>query len=119
MRRFKLPLLVAACVALASCEAIFGPQDHIVVMDVASQRSYCVGVFEMECLVVRVPPDSAWRNFYDPIGGFGYEPGFEYTIRVAWREVKNPPADASSRKYRLVDLLKKTPVGKGPVIATP
>lgn len=78
-------------------------------MDVAPQTVTCMGGEEgpRECLQVRQHPDTNWTYFYDWIAGFDYEPGFDYTITVAWRRVLNPPADGSSRAYRLLAILRK------------
>jgi hypothetical protein len=93
---------------LTACN-VFGPSERIAVMDIASQRVPCVGVGPQECLLVREHPDTAWSLFYDGIAGFDFEPGFEYTVRVAIRHVDNPPADGSSLAYRLLAILRKAP----------
>ena len=48
--------------------------------------------------------------FYDQIEGFNYEEGYEYEIVVEVTKVENPPADASSLKYTLIEVVSKTPV---------
>ncbi len=58
-----------------------------------------------------VTPATAWQLFYDPIDGFAYEPGYEYVLRVAERNVPNPPADGSSVAYRLVRIVSKVRSG--------
>ena len=59
---------------------------------------------------MREHPDTAWALFYDSIEGFEFEPGCEYTVRVAIRRVDNPPADGSSLAYRLLAILRKAPL---------
>jgi hypothetical protein len=97
----------AALLFLSACSELFGPKDWVVTMDVAPERVPCVGVGPMECLRVREHPDTTWTLFYSGIDGFSFEPGFSYTLRVLVREVPNPPADASSRDYRLLAVLRK------------
>ena len=102
-------LWILAVTGITGCSDLFGPTDRVVVMDIAPQRVPCVGAGPMQCLSVRQHPDTAWTLFYDGIEGFSFEPGYEYTIRVAVRTVTNPPADGSSLAYRLLALIRKVP----------
>jgi hypothetical protein len=61
----------------------------------------------MECLQVRWTAVGPWELFYDSIEGFTWEAGHYYLLRVARREVPNPPADGSSVAFRLVKVLSK------------
>jgi len=70
----------------------------------------CVGVGPMKCMLVRETPDAEWTNFYSKIEGFDYEPGFDYQLTVRTEKVENPPADASSIRYILEELVSKTPM---------
>src|SRR2546430_8240294 len=100
-------LWVLALTGITACSDLFGPTERVVVMDIAPQRVPCVGVGPMQCLSVREHPDTAWTLLYDGIEGFSFEPGYQYTIRVAVRTGNNPPADPSSLAYRLLALIKK------------
>lgn len=51
-----------------------------------------------------------WSYLYDEVEGFKYEPGYVYDIKVRKVEVENPPADASSIKYILVNVRSKEKV---------
>ncbi len=55
-------------------------------------------------------PQAEYTLFYDQIEGFEYEEGYEYELRVKEETVENPPADASSRKWTLVEVVSKTAV---------
>jgi heat shock protein HslJ len=84
-----------------------------VIYHVNSYRVPCVGMAPMSCLQVR-RGDAAvgeWQNFYSQIRGFDYEPGYLYRLRV--RETPLPPeqvpADASSIRYELVEVLDREP----------
>jgi hypothetical protein len=68
----------------------------------------CVGVQPRKCLQVRESPDEEWELFYDDIRGFDFEPGFRYTLRVDVQQIEEPPADASSLQYELVEVVNKT-----------
>ncbi len=72
----------------------------------------CVGVGPQKCMMVKESANSDWTNFYDKIQGFEFVSGYEYEIRVNVSEVKNPPADASSLKYDLVEIVSKNQVTK-------
>ena len=69
----------------------------------------CVGVAPQQCMLVREEPNSSWNYFYDSIQGFDFEPGYEYELQVLVTDVKNPPADASSKKYELIQVANKKP----------
>jgi hypothetical protein len=100
-------------VLLGGCSSLFGPDERVVVMDIAPQRVACVGMAPQECLRVRQHPDTTWGLFYDGIEGFEFEAGFEYTIRVGVRSIRNPPQDSSSEAYRLLAILRKVPAQPG------
>lgn len=68
----------------------------------------CVGVAPQKCLLVREKPTDDWTYFYDQIQGFEYEPGFEYELRIMEERVENPPADASSLRWTLLEVVAKT-----------
>lgn len=72
----------------------------------------CEGVGAMSCLQVqqndKIDPNG-WLNFYSNIEGFDYRPGFVYKIKVRATELDKSkvPADASSIKYELIEVLEK------------
>lgn len=67
----------------------------------------CVGVAPQKCLQVKEEPGQDWRLFYGRIEGFDYEPGYNYTLKIRETKVENPPADASSLKWTLVEVVGK------------
>lgn len=111
-------LCFAACLAVgvAGCSDPFGPDERMVVMDVAPRTVSCMGGEEglRECLQVRWHPDTSWTFFYDGIAGFDYEAGFDYTVAIAMRRVLNPPADGSSHAFRLLAILRMEPHNPSP-----
>ncbi len=86
------------------------PEEKI--LFVGPEKAECVGVGPMECYLVKEEPDDEWQYFYDQIEGFEWEPGYTYELRVAVHPVENPPADASSLRYELIEVVDKveTPV---------
>ena len=64
----------------------------------------CVGVAPMRCMVVD------GELFYEEIEGFEHEEGYRYRIRMERYDPwggEEPPADASARGYRLVEVLER------------
>lgn len=78
-------------------------------LHVNSELVDCVGVEPRKCLEVREDPADDWELFYDDIEGFTFESGFRYSLRVKVEEVDNPPADASSLRYELIEVVDKKP----------
>lgn len=67
----------------------------------------CEGVQPMKCMQVRESEDDEWTYFYERIIGFEYEEGYRYELRVEVEHLPNPPADKSSLRYRLVEVVSK------------
>jgi Domain of unknown function (DUF4377) len=67
------------------------------------------GAGPQKCMQLRRRPDEPWELFYGGIDGFSFEPGFTYELRVDVTEVASPPADASSLRYALVEVVDKAP----------
>ena len=69
----------------------------------------CEGVAPMECMQVAYSEDGETQLFYDSIAGFDYQEGTSYVIDVQVTEVDDPPADASSLSYTLVEIVEEVP----------
>ncbi|MFC0605250.1 DUF4377 domain-containing protein [Winogradskyella pulchriflava] len=70
------------------------------------------GAGKTTCLQVTTADNhenAEWSNFYAPINGFTFEPGFLQKIEVTETKLdsENVPADASSIQYDLVKVLEK------------
>lgn len=74
---------------------------------VREQLADCQGEAPMKCLQVREAETEEWRNLYAPIEGFEHEPGHAYELRVEVTEVAKPPADGSSLRFRLLEVISK------------
>ncbi|MGG8496629.1 DUF4377 domain-containing protein [Tenacibaculum sp. TC6] len=81
---------------------------------VNSTKVPCTGVAPMQCLQIQtgeqLNPDN-WSLLYDPIEGFTYQPGMLYKLKVIVQNLDSStvPADASTQKYILKELLSKQP----------
>ncbi len=72
----------------------------------------CTGEMEGTCLLVQEEDQigtDEWEYFYfeDSIINFDYEPGYIYDLIVKKTTVSDPPADGSSVKYELLQILSK------------
>jgi hypothetical protein len=81
--------------------------EEIVAFFIHPQLVDCVGVGPMKCMQIRENENSEWQNFYDKIQGFDFVQGVSYQITVKITDVENPPADASSKKYELIEIIKQ------------
>jgi hypothetical protein len=98
----RLPFVtIVLAVTMAACG-----QDRIVLY-VGPDQVPCTGVADQLCMLVREDPAGDWEYFYDPIRGFDYEPGYNYTLLVRRDRVSPVAADASSLRWTLVRILDK------------
>ncbi len=78
---------------------------------IAPYKAHCVGVGPMKCLKIKKAINEEWQLFYNNINGFNFEEGNQYIIKVTKETIKNPPADGSSIKYNLVEIIEKKAIG--------
>ena len=76
------------------------------ILYVDSKLVDCVGVGPQQCMLVKENIDSDWHMFYDKIEGFDFQEGTQYKLEVMITDVENPPADSSSLKYTLIEILE-------------
>jgi len=103
----RVAVIATLVVAAAACSVLTGPD--IVTLFVAPHEVECIGVGPRTCLQTRESPTDEWTLFYDAIEGFEFEPGFFYELRVAVYTVDPVPADGSSLRYVLREVVSKTP----------
>lgn len=72
---------------------------------VASHLRPCVGVTYGLCLQVTDVDDGELDLFYEGIEGFDFRWGVEVTLRYQVEDVDDPPADGSSLRYVLDDVM--------------
>jgi hypothetical protein len=58
------------------------------------------------CLEVARSEDGKLELFYSEIEGFDFQEGTSYVIDVSVEEVADPPADGSSLRYTLVEVIE-------------
>lgn len=96
-------------VAPAACSSATAPAERVYTLKVAPARAPCAGVAPQQCFQVREGSNAPYTLFYDAIQGFTYEPGYWYVLEVGERSVANPPADGSSKSYRLISIVSRAP----------
>lgn len=106
----KLVLLTLSLGLLFSCS-----KDNEKTLFVSDTLVNCTGVAPQKCLQIKEHEKDDWSNFYGKIEGFDYEEGYSYKLKVEVSTVLDPPADGSSKKYTLLEVIEKT---KTPVSLT-
>jgi len=82
-------------------------RDDVKTMFVDAKLVDCVGEGPMKCMRIRDSADGEWTLLYDSIEGFEHEEGNLYELKVEVQGVSDSPADASSLRYRLVEVVSK------------
>ena len=103
-------LIVPAMLLYTACNDSTGPDGELLALHVAAQTVSCQGEAIQQCYLVRQNSREEWGNFYAPIEGLEYEPGYEYKILVLRMPLANPPMDGADSAYRLIRILSKEPV---------
>ena len=70
-------------------------------------KSECNSFELAMCLQSRINENDEWSYLNNPIEGFDYEWGYNYKVRVKIEEIDNPPEDASSLTYTLLEIIEK------------
>ncbi|HEV7350580.1 DUF4377 domain-containing protein [Telluribacter sp.] len=109
----KRPLyLLVALLLCFSCEK--HDIEREIILKVRDSKAACVGAHgPMECLQIQegeLVGTQQWHFFYEQIEGFTYQEGYIYTMRVRKETLRSPPADGSSIKYSLLELVSKEEV---------
>ena len=78
---------------------------------VADHQVDCVGVGPQLCWLTKIAGPTSntsdWEYRYSGIQGFAYEPNYEYTLLIKNTPISNPPADASSIRSELIEIIEK------------
>lgn len=107
MRAFYLAFIFLSLFSCKSKKVAIDSENSQEVWIIADRRQDCTGVGPMSCLVYKVEGSDEWHFLYDGIRNFDPKEGIHYRIRVDKKELSNPPADASSIVYSLVEVLEE------------
>jgi len=105
--------LLAAVIMLGACTNGEDQGNLGQRMFIHHHKNECHGLYPTLCLLTRESELQPWSSHYDPIRGFTYEWGYDYELRVLVTEIPNPPADASSLDYVLLEIVQKNRVAAG------
>jgi heat shock protein HslJ len=115
MLKFCSIFLLLSC--LFAC-AIVKPSKHLTLYVSENTVTCYAGELLKQCLLVKYTSEQAeWEYFYDDIDGFDYQRGTAYQIQVKVDEVSKPPADASSMRYTLVNIVSQTRIAPSEHVA--
>lgn len=113
MNRFIIPILFIANFYVTACSDD-EPKDKTkdIMMSVSEEPGIMYSLFDDEgkhpIMCLRVQDEdfpNEWRNLsMSAIEGFEYQIGHRYTLRVRRTILANPPADASSYIYKLLEV---------------
>lgn len=99
--------LVLLCICLFSCTNDDNEDSQTVNLKVNHYRNTGVGEGQYLTLLIQEEEaigSSEWSRLYSPIEDFNYVPGKIYDLTVEKMKVKNPPADGSSIRYKLISI---------------
>lgn len=98
-------LFALSVLAMTACQTPVAVSGEILYVD--SKIVDCTGLVPQKCMRVRSSESAQWEYFYGAIEGFEYEAGYHYKLLIDVTEVKNPPQDASSLRYKLKKIIEK------------
>lgn len=108
-----LATILILCTATAGCSLLGLDDTEERVLEVAPYKGRCFGLFETLCLQVREPGEEDFRNLFETPRRFDYDWGFDYLILVEERELEQVPADASSIRRTVKQVISKEPAAPG------
>lgn len=99
---------IAISLVQAQPVSILGDDEMFLI--VKGQKADCMGVGPMKCLQVKNSLDQTdWQNFFAGIEGFEFTEGESTLLKVKATRIDNPPADASSIRYELIETVAVMP----------
>lgn len=101
----KLGLLLVLAVLFFT-----GAQAQKKIIYINHEMGNCTGIVPGKCLQYRYKTSQPWALLHGGIQGFTYEPGNMYKLQIREIKMKNPPADGSSIKRKLIKILSKEPM---------
>jgi uncharacterized membrane protein len=103
--QIKISFLVLYTCCLLAIGPALPAQDNQKIVWIAHYKADCVGVGPQRCYLIKDNMYDPWKLWYDEIERLDWEEGFAYEVVVAEEQVPNAPADASSVRLRVVELL--------------
>lgn len=79
---------------------------------VSAETKPCTGVAPMTCLQVREKESDPWQLHYGGIVDFDPQPGIAYRLRIIEEKIAHPPADGSSIRWTLDQVIEQRVVNR-------
>jgi Domain of unknown function (DUF4377) len=102
--------MVSLCIALASCSSDEETSEEVV--QINSNMGSCKTLVETLCFQSRSDPSQPWRFYAASIGGFQYQWGNRYELRVRVTKIANPAADAPGARHDLIEVMSTSAVAR-------
>ena len=107
-------IFLITIVLITSCSSTKKMGTNPYAMWVKGVQVNCTGVGPMKCLQVQKSDNivpGKWQNFYSEIDGFHFQSGELCKLLVVEEKIEKQavPADGSSIKYKLVEVLERKP----------
>ena len=99
----RIFIILISLIFTTACEK--GNNTKTEEMTILSYKTPCSGLRQRLCYLVKSNNADETTLFYNSIENFEFSWGHTYQISVLVTEIKNPPADASSVKYQLKQLV--------------
>jgi hypothetical protein len=99
----RIVILLISCLFIISCDD--SETINTESMDLLSYKTPCQGITQLLCLVTHDSDNDVNSFFYDSIEEFNFVWGHTYQLSVKITEISNPPADGSSLKYELKEII--------------
>lgn len=97
-------LIICLAFVVVSCSS-----DKTETIFVSGKLADCTGVAPQKCLQIKFNQDDDWMYFYNSIDGFTHKEGTDFTLKVKREDIKNPPADAATFKFVLIEIIEESP----------
>jgi hypothetical protein len=98
-------IYVVAALFVVSCGE--SNNSHTENVELLSYKAVCPGWISSSSLCNVQVKNGTNINYYNDIEGFEFVWGHRYNILVNVSEIKNPPADASSLKYEMIEIISE------------
>jgi hypothetical protein len=112
MKKTVVAIIAVWAITLTSCNIT--KRNNEKKLHIGATTKTCIaGEMETRCMQVKWSKDQKeWENFYGNIDGFAYQEGKEYELIVKEEKINNPPADATTKRYKLIKIVSQNSINK-------